>query len=304
MKILLTGATGFLGSKILRRLIERKEQVVILKRSTSKLERIREWMSYCSAYDVDKNSIDTIFEKEKPDVVIHCATTYGRTGKDVLQVVKTNLLFGLELLENAHRHGCLHFINTGTYNMKQICHNGRLKKNAYMADYTLSKYQFDCWGEEFAVSGKLNFINMSLEHIFGEDDEEGKFVFMVERTCTANVESLELSDGMQLRDYIYSENVVDAYMCVLDNLSQLQGYQSFEVGMGEAVLLKEFVTTIKEVAQSNTKLEFGKRQRNANEPECSVADISSLKKLGWKPKLSRREGIEQMLLKDKQAGRI
>lgn len=304
MKILLTGATGFLGSKILKRLVERKEQVVILKRSTSKLERIREYMSCCSAYDVDKNAIDNIFEKEKPDVVIHCATAYGRTGRDVLEVVKTNLLFGVELLESAYRHGCTHFINTGTYNIKQICNTGRVEKNAYMADYTLSKFQFDCWGEEFAALGKINFIQMNLEHIFGEDDDEGKFIFMVERTCTANVEQLELSDGMQLRDYIYSENVVDAYLCVLEHLSQLSGYQNFQIGMGESISLKEFVIMIKEAAQSTTRLEFGKRERNANEPECSVADISGLKNLGWTPRFSRKEGIEQMLFKDKQAGRI
>lgn len=300
MKILLTGATGFLGSKILRRLLDKKEEVVVLKRSTSDLKRIKRWIPQCKCYDVDKVSINSIFEAEKPEVVIHCATSYGRGGNQVLQVVESNVMFGLELLQCATNHNCQYFINTGTFYMKQISQCGTLKKDVHMADYTLSKYQFVCWGEAFSTMGKLNFINMNLEHIFGEEDDEGKFIHMVEKNCIANVESLELSDGMQLRDYIYSENVVDAYMCVLEHLQKLNGYHEFEVGMGEPILLKDFVTMIKEVAESYTVLEFGKRPRNSNEPECSVADISGLEQLGWKPRFSRREGIEKMIMHDNE----
>lgn len=295
VKIILTGATGFLGSKLLRRLLEEEQQVVVLKRSTSDLGRIRQWKNRCICYDVDKIKLSSVFEKEKPDVVIHCATTYGRGGNEAVRVMQTNVMFGLELLTCACECGCKYFINTGSYFVKQIAEWGRVKKDVYMADYTLSKYQFLCWGEEFATLSKINFINMNLEHIFGEEDDKGKFIYMIEKNCLENVETLELSDGMQLRDYIYSENVADAYICVLQHLEELKGYHNFEVGMGEPILLKDFVRMIKEAANSSTKLEFGKRPRNTNEPECSKADITNLRKLGWEPRFSRKEGIERML---------
>lgn len=303
MKILLTGATGFLGSKILRRLLQAGHQVVLLKRSTSHTERIVKYLSNCSVYDVDIQSIERIFERERPQAVIHCAAAYGRGDKNPLQVMGTNLMFGMELLEAASNSGCGWFINTGSYSTKQIEENSRVEHKIYMADYTLSKQQFICWGQEFAALGRIHFITLNLEHIFGEADEEGKFVHLVEKSCMQE-KSLELSDGMQLRDYIYSENVVDAYLCILDHLEELQGFHTFEVGMGETISLKEFVLLMKEVSGSSIDLRFGIRPRNASEPACSVADIRGLERLGWKPRFSRREGIEKMFQEDRKAGRI
>ena len=62
MKILLTGATGFLGSKILKRLIQRGETVILVKRSTSNIRRIETEIKKCVVYNIDEISIETIFE--------------------------------------------------------------------------------------------------------------------------------------------------------------------------------------------------------------------------------------------------
>lgn len=304
MKILLTGATGFLGSKILKRLVDNDIQVVVLKRSTSNIRRIRECMEQCSLYDIDKVSLESVFEQERPEVIIHCAAAYGRSGNDTVQVAETNLLFGIQLLSLAERYQCEYFINTGTFAFKQIEPEGKIDKPIYMADYTLAKHQFVRWGEAFASRGTLCFITMDLEHIFGEDDEEGKFILMLEQKFTAGELSVDLSDGMQMRDYIYTNNVVDAYMCVLQQREKLKGFQRFQVGMGEPIALRDFVIMMKEAAGSDICLKFGRRPRNDNEPECSVADISGLQKLGWQPKMDRKEGIREMLERDRKAGRI
>lgn len=304
MKILLTGATGFLGSKILKGLVQQEEQVAVLKRSTSDTRRIEEFSNKCTLYDIDKVSLETVFEKERPEVIIHCAAAYGRSGKEAVQVAETNLVFGIQLLSLAEQYQCGYFINTGTFAFKQIEPEGKIDKPIYMADYTLSKYQFIRWGEAFAARGSLCFITMDLEHIFGEDDDEGKFILMLEQKCTSGELSVELSDGMQLRDYIYTDNVVDAYMCVLKHRTELTGFQRFQVGMGEPITLKDFVIMLKEVSGSSISLEFGKRARNANEPDCSVADTSGLRKLGWTPKFTRKDGIREMLRRDRESGRI
>ncbi len=304
MKILLTGATGFLGSKILKRLVQQGEQVVVLKRSTSDSRRITECIEQCNCYNIDENSLESVFKEERPEVIIHCATAYGRDGMQAVEVAQTNLIFGIQLLTLAEQYGCAYFVNTGTFAFKQIEPEGKIETPIYMADYTLSKYQFVRWGEAFAARGKLCFITMDLEHIFGEDDDEGKFIFMLEQKFTSGETAIALSDGMQLRDYIYTDNVVDAYMCVLQHRKELSGFQRFQVGMGEVITLREFVTMLKEVSESNICLEFGKRPRNANEPACSVADISGLEKLGWRANVSRKDGLLKMLRRDAKAGRI
>lgn len=304
MKILLTGATGFLGSKILKRLVQEKTSVVVLKRSNSDVRRIKECLGQCVAYDIDEVALEAVFEMERPDVIIHCATAYGRNDTEAVKVVETNLLFGIQLLSLAEKYQCGHFINTGTFAYKQVEPEGRIDRPMYMADYTLSKYQFVRWGEAFATRGNVCFVTMDLEHIFGEDDEEGKFILMLEQKFSLGAVAVELSDGMQLRDYIYTDNVVDAYLCVLKHRKELKGFHRYQVGMGEPIALKDFVIMMKKVSGADTCLKFGKRPRNDNEPACSVADISGLKELGWSPKIDREEGIREMLKRDKEAGRI
>lgn len=77
MKILLTGATGFLGSYILERLIKSDYDVVILKRSFSDTWRINHLLDQVISYDIDKVSIDQPFIDNKIRAVIHTVTNYG-----------------------------------------------------------------------------------------------------------------------------------------------------------------------------------------------------------------------------------
>lgn len=124
MTILLTGATGFLGSHILNRLLQADYKVVILKRSFSDTWRINSVLSKVKFYDLDKTPIETAFKEQKIDVVIHTATNYGRSNQLVSSIVDTNLMFSLKLLETAA------FFNTDTLLYKYLNH------------YSLSKKQF------------------------------------------------------------------------------------------------------------------------------------------------------------------
>ena len=76
--VLLTGATGFLGSHLLSALLEEGHKVVVLKRSTSSILRIHHLMDDIVVYDVDKYVLDDIFPHECIEVVIHVATSYSR----------------------------------------------------------------------------------------------------------------------------------------------------------------------------------------------------------------------------------
>ncbi len=90
MTILLTGATGFLGSHLLHRLLKLNYDVVILKRSTSNTWRIESVLSKIKCYDIDKVAIEKPFEEQKIDAVIHTVTNYGRNNSSVSTIVDTN----------------------------------------------------------------------------------------------------------------------------------------------------------------------------------------------------------------------
>nr|WED68340.1 NAD-dependent epimerase/dehydratase family protein [Pectobacterium colocasium] len=94
--IVLSGATGFLGSHILNALIKQGYFVTILKRTTSDTWRIKHLLDVIDIINVDACSIDDAFENKRISTVIHTACDYGRNGQSISDVVKTNLLFGLD----------------------------------------------------------------------------------------------------------------------------------------------------------------------------------------------------------------
>ena len=111
-----------------------------------------------------------------------------------------------------------------------------------------------------------------------------------------NVNSVDLSSGIQKRDWIYLDDVVSAYEIVLKNkhLFQKGCYYHFEVGTGKTTSLKEFVETLKKITGSSTKLMFGKCEMNRNELMSSCADNKDLLEIGWKPVYDIETGLKKL----------
>lgn len=271
MKILLTGATGFLGSHLLRALKSDGHDVVIFKRTTSNTYRIQDMILECTCYNSDQDSIDDIFATEKINVVIHCATLYSRKNDAIEQSIESNLVFPIRILEAAIKNGCKYFINTSSFFCKQIPERMNKGKTLFLSNYTLTKHQFCEWGKLTAIEGKINFINLQMEHIYGPDDGDGKFIRWLEKQFSENVPSVDLTDGIQLRDFIYVADAVEAYRNVIKNLEVYQGFYSMEIGTGETMSVRQFVENLKKSSKAQTELRFGALKRKENEIMYSTA---------------------------------
>jgi nucleoside-diphosphate-sugar epimerase len=284
--ILLTGATGFLGSHLLEKLIKDYE-VIITKRSFSKTWRIEDSLQDIMYYDIDKLKLEEIFEENKIDIIIHAATTYGRDGQEkISDVIKTNLLFPIELLELSDKFGTNYFINTDTFYNKGISLEGTLKSyitsKKHLLDYTRS---FE----------KIKVINMRLEHIYGPKDSQKKFVpFVIKQLLSSD--ELDLTKGEQKRDYTYIEDVCEAYLAILKEITSIKhNFTNIEVGTGKSTTLKDFVLLIKELCESQTKLEFGKIPYRENEIMESRANTEILRSFNWAEKYSLKQGIVETI---------
>lgn len=293
MNILLTGATGFLGSHILKRIAERTSyKLIVLKRSFSNTERIFKYLSNPNIqyYDIDKIDIQEIFLHNKIEAIIHVATEYGKKNPSVTKILETNLMFPIYLLENAIRNGCRVFINTDSYfNKEGLSYN-------YLLDYSLSKKSLLMWLKYY--SNDIKIANMVLEHIFGENDNSDKFTeYMIRNVAINKVDEIDLTAGTQKRDFIYVDDVVDAYMKVLEyeEKSNQKGFVEFDIGLGSAISIKEFVETIKIVSGSNTMFNFGAIPARSDEIESSAADNKKLLEIGWKPQYSVQAGLTKVV---------
>ena len=276
--ILLTGGTGYLGIRLLERLLNANYKVCIIKRTNSSLLQIANLVQNYTLYDNDPESIHRAFMENKIDLIIHTATLYGRKGESTMQIKDANLDFPLLILDNAIEHNVKYFINTGT------------SLPIFTNQYALFKNQFsECL--EF-MSSKINTINILLEHFYGPGDDESKFITGMIRKLKLNTPTIELTTGIQIRDFIHIDDVLDAYFVLIENLHKFKGYNILPLGSGAGYTIREIVELMKDFCNSTSELKFGAVPMRENELMKSDADISILKDLGWKPKIDIEFGLK------------
>lgn len=287
-KVLLTGATGFLGSHLLKGLLEKTDfEIVVLKRSSSNCSRIEEnQSSRIRFYNIDQTNLGKIFEENKLESIIHCATNYGRDDENIVNIVQSNLVLPLELLQLCAVHEVKNFINTDTVIDKKISH------------YSLSKSHFKDWLREFSV--KIKCININLEHFYGPFDNDTKFTSNIIRSLIKKVEKLDLTDGLQRRSFIYIDDVVDAFITILSNINNIKDlFNNFDVGAIKNISIQDFVLLTKKLTNNiETKLNFGALPHRPNEIMEIKIDTSSLQALGWFPKIMIEEGLKLTINKE------
>ncbi len=284
-RILLTGATGYLGSHLAEALLDAGHSVVVLKRKTSSLRRLESILPRVTLLDVDGLDFQMLFKEHgKIDAVIHAATTYGRNAESASQIAETNLNFPLKLLDAAVAAGVPVFMNTDT------------ALDKFLNAYSLSKTQFAEWGRHFAGQKKIRFLNLRLEHFYGPGDDDSKFTTHVINTCLKNASELKLTPGEQKRDFIYIDDAVAAYMLLLEKQeSQPNWFVEFDVGSGEAVTVRQFVELVQQLTASNTYLNFGAQPYRAGEVMLSQADVEPLRKLGWRCRHTLEQGLKLVI---------
>ncbi len=295
--ILLTGATGFLGSNLLKKLVYEKYEVVCIKRTTSKFDRVKDVCNKCMWFNVDIYDIEDIFKKYDIDIIIHCAAAFGRRENEYFQVYQSNLVFPLRLFEEAQKYGCRYFINTSTFFVKEISNMKNIDEKIYLDAYVKSKYIFSNIIKEGIESSNIAFLNLQLEHMYGAGNGAGKFVEYVIRSLKSNEQYLELTEGLQTRDWIYIDDVISAYVLILQNIQKykVSQFYHFEIGTGIEISVKSFVQEIKKMTNSSTELQFGRVEMHENELMASHANNKSLCELGWRPVYDIGKGIAKMI---------
>jgi CDP-paratose synthetase len=287
VKILLTGATGFLGSALALHWLHAGHQVALLLRATSKLDRLLGLeASFDVGYSVADAEVSSFVNRVQPEVVVHTACAYGRNGETSLQLWDTNLRFGLVILQALqHTKQPVSFINTASALAPEV------------SLYALSKSQFAQWGGMLTnkSAGKLEFVNVLLQHMYGPGDDASKFTTHVLHACQRNDPVLNLTAGEQTRDFIYIDDVVSAFDTLLSQRHQLDTVQDIEVGSGVAPSLRQFVETAHRLTGSRTKLQFGSLPYRANEPMHSMANVGRMLKLGWNPVFDLNAGLKKTI---------
>ncbi|WP_312538032.1 NAD-dependent epimerase/dehydratase family protein [Stutzerimonas nitrititolerans] len=291
--ILVTGITGFVGSHVARKLLSQGFNILGIIRTSSDFSKVNDLVDKVTVYNSDDVDLRKIFVDQHVDAIVHCACQYGRADEPKLRVLEANLLLGLRLAELGEIYGLKIFINTDTfYNQGEIV-------PSKLSAYILSKRQMVDWlrlgGYSYSV------VNLKLEHVYGRNDSDEKFVPWLVRQFCAEVDQIDLSPGQQLRDFIAVEDVAEAFSFCVENYERFaDGFHEYHVGTGVYISLRRHVENIKTVCESvlgslSVKLNFGALPYPAYEIMTPQAQQKKLSDLGWSANCDFRVSIEEIV---------
>jgi nucleoside-diphosphate-sugar epimerase len=287
--ILITGADGFLGSHLTQYLKTRFNIIGLVKNSKQLVrldQKSTEYVLVSDEYD-----LEPILRLHQIDCIIHTATLYKGLPNNLSDLIETNVLLPIRLIQAAVQTGIKAFINTDSF------YNDAHNNCEYLSDYTLSKRQVNEWLKFFI--NKMVIVNLKLQHIFGPGDNSDKFVPSVITDILSGTSFLNTTPGEQRRDFIFIRDVVSAYEIVLDNYSTLIQRESrfweADVGTGKSISLREFLTLICLLTECNTDIRFGALPYREGEIMDSFASDGLLQEFAWKPTYSLKDGLQETI---------
>lgn len=268
-------------------LSERDCEVYCVVRRTSNLEYLRRtYHPDGGAKNIhlisnEAGQIELTLREEQIDWIINAVCTY-RTNESLYgDMLESNVLFPLSVLNAAMKYKVNNFMTMGTGLPEGF--------NAY----SFTKYKLSEFGEFFSKHENINFIELKLEMFYG-GLYEPKSRFL--RSCTDKLlknEQLELTRGYQKRDIIRVEDIVHIIGSLITS-GYAKGYKVLPVGSGEHHSIREIVGYLKEKSGSVSELKFGTIPSREGEPD-TLADISWYDDIGYIMKYSYFEGLNQEL---------
>lgn len=287
--LVVTGATGFLGSHIVTKLVELGYKVIALVRTQSQMHRLSHLQNKIHFWTLHQSQIDRDLERlfsefSSINGVIHCATNYGRNNESLDDLIATNILTPLKILRYCIDASIPNFINTDTVLPHSLNH------------YSFSKHQFKEWGRYLSQNSNTKFINLRFEHFYGADDDASKFTSYIVQACLANHTKIKLTAGEQQRDFVYIKDSVSAFITILEQVHKIPiGFSEYDVGTGKIISVRDFAKIVKNLTCSRSILDFGALPYRLNEMMRSETNLIPLNSLGWYSQYTLEQGLSEMI---------
>ena len=285
MRVLLTGATGFLGSHLAGALLARGDDLHAIRRASSSFARLEAVANRIRWHDASTGA-DEVMRLARPAVVIHAATHYGRGGGTDADVERVNYHWPVALL-GAAPAGTV-FVNIDT------------SLPPALGAYARTKRRFAEHARRAAGDGHTRVLNVKLESVYGPGDDPAKFQMTLIAALLRGDVVFPMTPGAQSRDYIFVADAVEATLRLVDYaVASGDPYLAAGVGRGEAVTIRRFAETARAAAGSATRLEFGALPYRAGELMEARADISLLRTLGWAGGRPLEDGLRETIARER-----
>lgn len=292
-KALVTGATGYIGTKLCQRLLAEGWQVDVLIRENSRpLTPTLVENATALAYDGSTQSVQDAVSAASPDVVFHLASLFiaEHRSEQVTDLINSNLLFGTQLAEACARAGVKRFINTGTSWQ-------HYRSEAYdpVCLYAATKQAFEDILDFYADAHGMRIITLKLFDSYGPGDPRPKLINLLVR-ATKTGEALDMSPGEQLLDLVHIDDVTRAFTVsaqrLLNDVSS-QFHERYGVSSGAPISVRKLVALLEQVCGKAIHVTFGARPYRKR--EVMIPWQAGQRPPDWQPEIDLYAGINYLL---------
>lgn len=307
MKILITGGAGFIGSATAKKLMDRKDKVVLVDNFNNyydpklKRDRIKIFLKGYrpKLYKGDIRNLkflEKVFRKEKPDKIVHLAAMAGVRNSLLNPILyeDVNIKGSINLLELAVKYKIKNFVFASSSSVY-----GNNKKQPFsesdpvdtpISPYAATKKADELIAHVYHHIYGLNVTALRYFTVYGPWGRPDMALFLFTDAIIKNKPIKVFNYGKMSRNFTYIDDIVSGTITVLD---KCKGYGVMNIGGDKEDTLMDYIKTIEKWVGKTARKKLLPIQ--PGDVPSTVADIRKLKKLGWKPRTRIDKGIKNFV---------
>lgn len=298
----MTGATGFIGQELAKKL------------ESNELHCIERYVTGRYGFDAknaiihhvnltDYNRVRAIVKEIQPDIVMHLAaiSAVSYSYDNPIEVSEVNYIGSINLAEacRTEAHNLTQFIAAGTseeYGMSLTSAKEKLSEDSPLmpnSPYACAKVAFDNYLRYMGLAYSFPYTIMRPFNTYGRKNNRH---FFIERTISEMLSNprgtIYLGDPDAVRDWLYVDDHVQAYLSTLGNKAALG--QAFNFGTGKGYTTRDTAELIAELAHFSGHIVWNSTPRRPLDARVLIGDSSKAGKLlNWKPKYTLTQGLQK-----------
>lgn len=294
MNIVVSGATGYIGSNLVRKLSSLGHKICIISREDSKVEQFNDIKNQIKIYQFNGKTEElcNAFCELNPDIVIHLASLFvsEHDSSQIEDLINSNLRFSTQLMEASIKSNVKYFINTGTQ-----WQNYNSEKYNPVNLYAATKQAFDSICKYYLEISDIKMLTIKLPDTYGVDDPRHKIINLLidaYKFC----KTLDMSKGEQEIALLYIDDVINAFLIAIEKIQSniCKKKTEFLALPSEIYSLKDTVSIFEKITECKLDINWGKRPYRKREmmnvyigQENILEDVKTV---------SLQEGIKKILI--------
>jgi len=322
MKILVTGAAGFIGSATAHRLLDRGDEVIAIDNvndyyevslKEARLARLHKRPNF-SFHRIDlanRDAVTTVFRTARPQRVIHLAAQAGVrfSLENPWVYIDSNITGFMNILENVRQQGCEHLVfasSSSVYgahtNMPFSPHHG---VDHPLSMYAASKKSNELMAHTYAHLFRVPVTGLRFFTVYGPWGRPDMALFLFTRKILAGEPIDVFNHGRHTRDFTYIDDIVEGIIRVVDRpavpdpnwdagnpdpASSSAPYRIYNIGGNNPVQLSQYIKVLEQVLGKSARLNLLPMQPG-DVPDTSASVEDLVRDVGYKPDTPIETGI-------------